>query len=124
MLLSCSTHCLLLLLGIGGIPLLGWALGNRRSWPALLLWLGPVFIALSAADWLLLWLGSWIPEAPFDGGRGDWLRYLVTAGLLLVPAELFSQRLITRMAGGGTFHTEATPGLQDEPCPDNERPRS
>jgi hypothetical protein len=106
-LFSPTVHVVLLSVGLIGIVVLGLAFRRERAWPALLLWVVPAVLTLSAADGALQLLSGLWPAAAMDGGRGDVVRYVLACGILLPPVEIFYQLLTTTLARRGIEHTEA-----------------
>ena len=94
-------HAILLAVGFGGILVLVLAFRREQLWPAVLLWLVPIALVLSAADGLLALLAGRWSSLAMDGGEGDRLRFAVCCLLLVPPIEIFYQWTVTSLAGRG-----------------------
>ena len=114
MLFTPLVHAILLVVGFGGVAVLVLAFRREQLWPAILLWLVPIALVLSAADGLLALLGLRWAALPMDGGDGDTLRFAVCCLLLLPPVELFYQRTVTALAGRGLRYLPR-PGAEERP---------
>lgn len=90
---------------------LAMTLRKRQTWPALLLWLAPVALAVPLADLAMAGIGTVIPVFTMDGGPGDGWRFSAVFFVVLCAVELSTQILMTRTAGTGTVRRPA----QDRP---------
>ena len=106
MLFSPPVHVALIAFALVAIPLAGWALRARRGGAAILLWLIPVALVASVADLGLHALESVRAGSAYRAAPGGGRRMVFAALVLLPPVEIFYQRLVTRIAGGG-LHTAA-----------------
>ena len=117
MVFTVLVHAILLAVGFGGIVVLALAFRREQLWPAILLWLVPIALVLSAADGLLALLALRWEALVMDGGDGDGLRFAVCCLLLLPPVELFYQRVVTSLAGRGLRYV-SRPGSEQRPDPE------
>ncbi len=101
MLFSPPVHFALIAFALVAIPLAGWALRARRVGAVVLLWLIPLALVASVADLALHALESVRAGSAYRAAPGGGRRMVFAAVLLLPPVEIFYQRLVTRIAGGG-----------------------
>ena len=112
MLFSPTNHAVLLILGVFAIPVAGRLLARGNSGATLLLWLIPVALTASLADLALTAVDQVRPGTAFHAGDGGVVRFGLALLVTLPPVEIFYQRIVTRLAGGGP-HT-ASPSAPDE----------
>ena len=91
--------------------LLAATLRKQQTWPALLLWLAPVAMALPLADQAMAGLGRVWPVFTMDGGSGDGWRFGVVFFVVLCTVEISTQLFMTTVAGTNTISRAA----QDAP---------
>ena len=101
----------LLVGSIVGFVLLAATLQKQQTWPALLLWLSPVAMALPLADQAMAGLGRAWPVFTMDGGSGDGWRFGFVFFVMLCTVEISTQRFMTIVAGTDTTSRSA----QDAP---------
>ncbi|GEM_PF-3245382 len=101
MLLSPTVHAVLLGAGLLAIPVAGLLLRKRVAGAAALLWLIPLALTLSAGDLILAGLEGVRPGTAYDAAPGGGFRLAFACLVALPPVEIFYQRIVTRLAGGG-----------------------
>jgi hypothetical protein len=116
MLFSTPAHVALLAFGLLAIPVTGRLLRAKQAWATALLWLIPVALTVSLADLALIAVDAVRPGTAFRSTPGGVVRLGLASVVLLPPVEIFYQRLVTRIAGGGPhmappgdFGEDATP---------------
>jgi|GEM_PF-2381946 len=97
--------------------LLGITLRKRQTWPALLLWLAPVALALPLADFAMAGLGAAMPSFTMDGQSGDGWRFGFVFFFVLCAVELTTQRFMTGVAGTGIVRRDADDPPAAAPSP-------
>ena len=106
MLFSTPMHIALIAFSLVAIPVAGRFLAAKKAGAAILLWLIPIALTASAADLALHGLEGIRPGSAYRAAPGGGARFALAAVVLLPPVEIFYQRIVTRIAGGGP-HTKA-----------------
>ncbi len=89
--------------------ILAVTLRKEQTWPALLLWLAPVALAVPLADLSMAGLARVLPAFAMDGQAGDGWRFGFVFFVVLCAVELSTQLFMTRMAGTSAVYREAGP---------------
>jgi hypothetical protein len=121
LLFSQLVHSLLLGFGLIAIPVTGFLLSRRIAGAAIFLWLIPVALTASVADLVLEGLDRVRPGLGYNASPGGSMRFAFACFVMLPPVEVFYQRIVTCLAGGG-LHTkepgdwgeDATPTESDD----------
>lgn len=87
--------------------MLAAALRKERTWPAILLWVAPVTLALPIADQAMQGLGRVLPAFTMDGQAGDGWRFGFVYFVILCAVEISTQLFMTRVAGSAAVYREA-----------------
>ncbi len=94
-------------------------LRKEQTWPALLLWLAPVALAVPLADLSTAGLARVLPAFAMDGQAGDGWRFGFVFFVVLCAVELSTQLFMTRVAGTSAVYREA--GATAVPSSDREQ---
>ncbi len=92
---------------LAAFVLLGLTLRKEQTWPALLLWIAPVTLAVPLADLAVAGLGRALPAFTMDGQTGDGWRFGFVFFVVLCAVEISSQLFMTRLAGTAALYREA-----------------
>ena len=103
-----------------GFLLLAATLRRGQTWPAVLLWVAPVTLAVPLADLATAGLGLALPAFTMDGQAGDGWRFGFVFFVTLCAVEIATQLFMTKVAGTGAVYREAGAAVRPpdrEPAP-------
>ena len=99
--------------------ILAVTLRKEQTWPALLLWLAPVALAVPLADLSMAGLARVLPAFAMDGQAGDGWRFGFVFFVVLCAVEISTQLFMTRVADTSAVYREA--GAPATPSSDREQ---
>jgi hypothetical protein len=99
--------------------LLAFSLRKEQTWPAILLWVAPVALAVPLADLSMAGLARVLPAFAMDGQAGDGWRFGFVFFVVLCAVEISTQLFMTRIAGTSAVYREA--GAAATPSSDREQ---